>query len=125
MKSYKDLEVYQKAFDLAINVHELSLKLPKYELYETGSQLRRASKSVVANIVEGYGRRKYKADFLKFLTYSHASCLETIVHLNLLIKTHKNLADEIDPILAEYEILGARLYSFIKYVSNEWLTQNK
>ena len=57
MKSHLDLEIYQIAFDLAIVTHRHTLKLPKYENYELGSQLRRASKSIVFNIVEGYGRR--------------------------------------------------------------------
>lgn len=50
-------------------------------MYELGSQLRRSSDSVPTNIVEGYGRNKYKADFVKFLTYSCASCLETVFHI--------------------------------------------
>jgi hypothetical protein len=41
MKSYKDLEIYQLSYDLAVKIHKMSLKLPNYELYEKGSQLRR------------------------------------------------------------------------------------
>jgi four helix bundle protein len=51
----------------------MSLKLPKFELYETGSQIRRSMKSVKANIVEGYGRRYYKNDFIRFIIYALAS----------------------------------------------------
>ncbi|MES0350947.1 MAG: four helix bundle protein [Desulfobacteria bacterium] len=43
MKSYKDLEVYSLSYDLAVKVHKMSLKLPKYETYEEGSQIRRSS----------------------------------------------------------------------------------
>lgn len=68
MKSYKDLDIYNLAFQYAIDVHKLSLKLPKFELYEQGSQIRRSSKGVKDAIVEGYGRRIYKQDFIKFLT---------------------------------------------------------
>ena len=67
MKSYKDLDIYNLSFQYAIEVHHITLELPKHELYELGSQLRRSSKSVVANIVEGYGRIRYKQDFIKFL----------------------------------------------------------
>ncbi|WP_243699209.1 four helix bundle protein [Flavobacterium hiemivividum] len=81
MKSYKDLDVYNLALSLFYRTHRLSLTLPKYELYELGSQIRRSSDSVATNIVEGYGRKRYKMDFIKFLTYSHASNLETICHL--------------------------------------------
>jgi len=41
--------------------------LPKFEMYEEGSQIRRSAKSVAANIVEGYGRRRYKQEFIRFL----------------------------------------------------------
>ena len=56
MSSYRDLDVYNISLELFYIVHPVSLKLPKYELYELGSQLRRSSDSVVTNIVEGYGR---------------------------------------------------------------------
>ena len=75
MKSYKDLEVYNLGLELFYKSHNYSLKLPKHELYELGSQLRRSADSVATNIVEGYGRKRYKVDFVKFLTYSYASCL--------------------------------------------------
>ena len=70
MKSYKDLEIYQMAYKLALEVHKMSLTLPKYELYEQGNQIRRSSKSIKDTIVEGYGRKRYKDDFIRFLTYS-------------------------------------------------------
>ena len=59
-QSYKDLEIYQLAHRLAIEVHRVSLILPKFEAYEEASQLRRAAKSVSANVVVGtnFKRRK-------------------------------------------------------------------
>ena len=80
MKSYKDLDIYTISLSLFYKTHVLSLKLPNYERYELGSQIRRSADSVVSNIVEGYGRKQYKADFIRFLTYSHASNLETLCH---------------------------------------------
>ena len=67
MLNYRDLEIYQEAKKLAVDVHTMSLTLPKFELYETGSQIRRSSKSVTAMIVEGYARRRYKSDLVKYL----------------------------------------------------------
>jgi four helix bundle protein len=95
VRSYKDLEIYQLSFDLAVKIRRLTLKLPKYEQYEEGGQIRKSSKGITSCIVEGYGRKRYKADFLKFLTYSHASCDETIVHLNFLKDTHENFIKDI------------------------------
>ena len=61
--SYWNLDVWRIARAAAIEIHKMTLQeIPSFELYEQGSQIRRSSKSVVANIVEGYGRRRYKAD---------------------------------------------------------------
>ena len=94
MTSYKDLEIYQLSYELAVKVHKFSLKLPNYEQYEEGRQVRKSSKGITSCIVEGYGRRKYKADFIKFLIYSHASCDETIVHLKFIKDTHEAFAKD-------------------------------
>ncbi|MBL7875867.1 MAG: four helix bundle protein, partial [Cyclobacteriaceae bacterium] len=63
--SYKKLEIWQEAKKLSITIHEMTLKLPKFEQFEEAQQIRRSSKSVRSNIVEGYGRRRYKADFIR------------------------------------------------------------
>lgn len=60
--NYRGLEIYNLAFKLAIEIHNMTMTLPKFELYEEGSQIRRSSKSVTSNIVEGYGKRQYKKD---------------------------------------------------------------
>lgn len=123
MKSYKDLDIYKIGLDLFYVIHPSSLKLPKYELYELGSQVRRSSDSVVTNIVEGYGRRKYKADFIKFLIYSHSSCLETINHLEKISKLYPETIINIDELIINYEGLGGKLFNFIKYVEENWNNQ--
>jgi four helix bundle protein len=58
-QSYEDLEIYQLAKKLAIEVHKMTLdELPKFEMHEEGGQIRRSSKSTGSNIVEGFGRKK-------------------------------------------------------------------
>ncbi|MFG4004725.1 four helix bundle protein [Flavobacterium aquidurense] len=120
MKSYKDLDVYKIGLQLFYVVHSSSLKLPRYELYELGSQIRRSADSVVSNVIEGYGRRRYKADFIKFLVYSHSSCLETIGHLEKIKKLHPNCFDNMDELINNYEGLGGKIFNFIKYVEENW-----
>ncbi len=78
IKSYKHLEIYNLSFELAIELHQFSLKFPKFEMYEEGSQLRRSSKGIPATIAKGWGRRYYKKDLIKFLIYALASCDETM-----------------------------------------------
>lgn len=90
---FKDLEVYKLAKQLAVEIHKMTLSLPKFELFEEGSQVRRSSKSVVANIVEGFGRRRYKNEFLHHITIALSECDETQVHLELLYETG-SLKDE-------------------------------
>ncbi|WP_299017207.1 four helix bundle protein [uncultured Polaribacter sp.] len=120
MKSYKDLDVYKLAFSYAVEVHHLTMQLPKYELYEQGSQIRRSSKSIKDNIVEGYGRRKYKQDFVKFLIYAHASLLECLSQLEMIYNIHK--LEACNDLQKKYDILGAKLFTFITYVEREWRT---
>ncbi|MBQ0741115.1 four helix bundle protein, partial [Aquimarina celericrescens] len=76
--------MYNLAFEYAVEVHKLTLKLPKYELYEQGSQVRRSSKSIKDNIIEGYGRKAYKNDFIKFMIYAYASLLECKSQLEMI-----------------------------------------
>ena len=120
MKSYKDLDIYNLSLNLFYKTHQVSLKLPKYELYELGSQIRRSSDSVPTNIVEGYGRKRYKADFIKFLTYSHASNLETLCHFEKIQVLYPNFNDEVKLLQSDYDILGAKIFNFIKYVESNW-----
>jgi len=86
--------------------------LPKFEMYEEGSQIRRSSKSIVSNIVEGFGRRRYKNEFIRFLTYAIASCDETKVHLEMLYETESLEKDIFERFFHRYEELGAKLYNF-------------
>ncbi len=92
--NYKDLEIWKLAREIVIEIHKVSLnELPKFEMYELGSQIRRSSKSVKSNIVEGYGRRFYKQEFIHHLIIALASNDETLDHLETLFET-KSLLDE-------------------------------
>lgn len=117
MKSYRDLKIYIESKRLAIEVHMMSMSLPKFELFEEGSQIRRSSKAITAMIVEGYGRRKYKGDFTKYLILSHAECDETIVHLDFLFETGSLSNKELYVSLKEgYEALSKKISNYIKWV---------
>ena len=112
-QTYKDLEIYVLAKDLAILVHRMTIEeLPKHEMYEEGSQIRRSSKTIVSGIVEGYGRRRYKNDFVLYLTYALSSCDETKAHLEMLGESGSLKQSKASTLLLKYEELGAKLYNF-------------
>lgn len=94
--------------------------LPKFEMFEEGSKIRRSSKSVKSNIVEGYGRRRYNQDFIKFLVYALSSNDETIDHLETLYETG-SLTDETkyQNIHSKIETLGKKLNNFITAVEKQ------
>jgi four helix bundle protein len=81
-KSYEDLEVWQKAHQLVLDVYRVSRSFPREEVYGLSSQLRRASASVAANIVEGF-RRPTKSDKARFYQIALGSLDETHYHLRL------------------------------------------
>lgn len=119
--NYKDLEIWQLAREIVIEIHYMTLyKLPKFEMYEEGSQIRKSSKTVKSTIVEGFGRRNYKQDYLKFLTYALSSNDETTDHLETLYDT-KSLTDEVlyNQLSEKLNKLGRKLNNFIQAVEQD------
>jgi len=117
--SYKDLDIWKLARDLVIDINAMTLKdLPKFEMYETGSQIRRSCVSTKANIVEGYGRKRYKLDFIRFLVIAHSSNDETIDHLETLYETSSLKSKEkFDDLHLRLDTLGKKLNTFIMAVT--------
>jgi four helix bundle protein len=115
--SYRTLDIWKMAKKQCVEIHKMTLTLPKFEMYEEGSQIRRSVKSVGSNIVEGYGRKRYKADYIRLLTYSIASNDETIFHLEMLFET-ESLIDEatFHRLHSQANTLGKMLNRFIDYV---------
>ena len=118
--SYRKLEVWQLAREMVIEIHKLSLNLPKFEMYEDGSRIRRSSKSVKSNIVEGYGRRRYKQEYIRFLIFALASNDETTDHLETLFETgslqDKTQYEKIHNLLQK---LGIKLNNFLRSVEDQ------
>jgi four helix bundle protein len=122
--NYKQLEIWQIARDLVIDIHKMTLQLPKFEMYETGSQIRRSSKSVKSNIVEGYGRRDYKQEYIRFLIFALASNDETINHLETLFETGSlDDPNKFNDLYERLNILGKKLNKFIQAVASSHLTK--
>jgi len=122
--SYKSLEIWQLSRELVIDIHKMSLTLPKFEMYETGSQIRRSSKSVKSNIVEGYGRRYYKQEFIRFGIYALASNDETIDHLETLFETESLTDKELyNNLHSKIDLFGKKLNRFLKSIQEGHLSE--
>ncbi len=111
MESYRDLIIYNESKKLAIEIHLMSMTLPKHEMYEEGSQIRRCSKAITSMIVEGFARRRYKNDYIKFLISSIAECDETIIYLDFLFEA-QSLKEK-----TLYQILRNRLVELSKKIN--------
>jgi four helix bundle protein len=123
--SYRNLEIWKASRSLVIDIHQMTIsKPPKYELYQEGSQIRRSIESVKATIVEGYGRRRYKQEFVKFLTYALASCDETTDHFETLFET-KSLSDRAlyGDLWERLQQLGKQLNSFLQSVERSHISE--
>ena len=122
--NYKDLEVWRIARELSIEIHKMTLTLPKFEMYEEGNQIRRSSKSIRSNIVEGYGRRRYKNEFIRFISFSIASTDETIDHLEILFETESLQDKELyNKLLEKSNLLGKKLIKFLEAVEKQHLSE--
>lgn len=121
MQSYKDLEIYKLAHKIALDIHKMSLELPNFEMYEEGRQIRKSSKAISSNIVEGFGRKRYRQDYIKFLIYAHSSCDETKEHLEYLFETKSLQNKEIfDDLFEKLEILSKKINKFIQSVESQF-----
>jgi four helix bundle protein len=82
IRSPWDLEVFKRAYAISLEIHKKTLVFPKIEQYALADQLRRASKSICANIGEGFIKQKYsRAEFARFITIAEASACEVQVWL--------------------------------------------
>ena len=78
--SFKDLDVYQKAFQASLDIHRRSNDFPSEERYGLTDQIRRSSKSICANIAEGFAKQKAsKAEFKRFLLIAYGSANDVLV----------------------------------------------
>ena len=121
--SYRKLEIWKLSREIVNDIHKMSLQLPKFEMFEEGQQIRRSAKSVKSTIVEGYGRRRYKNDFVKFLVYAHASNDETIDHLETIFETGSlNDAETFYTLIEKLNKLGRMLNGFIQAVEENHIS---
>ncbi len=124
-EGYKKLEVYNLAHSLGVAVHEMTMKLPKFEMYEEASQIRCSAKSVSSNIVEGFALRKYKNEYLHCLYRAYGSSEETLEHLRYLFETKSLIEENLhNQLFADCKKPNGMLFRFIQSVERNFDTPN-
>ena len=113
IKSYRDLEVWQQAMDLAVECYKVTQRFPRTEMFGIVSQIRRSASSVPANIAEGHGREG-RAQFLQFLRVAQGSLKELETHLLLSARVGFLQDKESDPILRRCADVGKMLRGLIR-----------
>ncbi len=118
MQGLEDLKVYARSYAASLLVHELSTGFPAYEQYKgLASQLRDSSKSVVANIVEGYAFRKQRPKrFVNHIEISIGSCDETRLWLKYSHDLGYITEQKYSELKAEYEEIGKMLWGLLQSV---------
>ena len=118
--SYRNLQIWQLSRLLVIDIHNMSLNLPSFEKFEVGSQIRRSIKSVKSNIVEGYGRRRYKQDYIRFIVFALSSNDETTDHLETLFETESLNNEELyNDLLKRSQQLGIKINNFLQSIEKD------
>ena len=109
LQGYRDLKVYQFAYELAMEIFRLSKAFPREELYSLTDQIRRSSRSVAANLAEGFRKRRYQNAFLNKLTDCDAEASETQVWIDFALDCGYMSKDNHDRLIAQYEEVGRML----------------
>jgi len=114
-RGYRDLKVYQLAYRLAMDIFKASKTFLQDERYSLTSQIRRASRSVAANIAEGYRKRQYPNMFVSKLADSDAEATETLVWLDFARDCEYLSQEHHRELTAGYEEVGRMLNGMIRH----------
>jgi len=113
IESYEDLEVYQLLFELALEMHGLSLTFPKFELYELGSQIRRSSNAIPANLAEGWNNKHIKI-YLEGINRALGELQETKHHLKMAHRKGYLSDEQLKGYIDRYNQAGKMLWALAK-----------
>ncbi|MDA0835390.1 MAG: four helix bundle protein [Planctomycetota bacterium] len=117
---HTELDVYQRAFEAAMNVFRLSKTFPTDEKYSLTDQIRRSSRSVCANLAEAWRKRRYEAAFISKLSDSESEASETQVWIQFAVKCEYVPRDEARQLYEEYESVIAQIVHMV-HNSKDWI----
>lgn len=109
---YQELKAYKLAFNQAMTIFEITKSFPKDEKYSLTDQVRRSSRSICANISEGYRKRQYKAHFVSKISDSDMENAETRVWLQFALSCNYLKRDQFDSLIKQNESIG-RILNFM------------
>ena len=109
IRTYRDLDVFQESYKAALDVSKLVRRFPPFEQLELGRQLRRAARSVPANIVEGWAKRNSALEFKRYLQNAIGSCHETQLWLEMAKDENYITKVEHEELRNRYNRIGAML----------------
>ena len=120
IKTHRDLEVYSKAFDAAMELFEISKSFPKEETYSLTDQVRRSSRSVCANLAEDWRKRRYEAAFIAKLADCEAEAAETQTWIEFAVKSEYIDREVGSKLYKTYDEVIATLVGMINH-SDKWI----
>lgn len=118
VKTYRDLNVYQQSFKLAMDVYHITKEFPKDERYSLTNQMRRTARSIPANLAEGWAKRNHEKIFKRHLYDSIGSCEEMKVWLEFACQCNFLSETKYMEIQGKYAEIGAMLTSLV----DKWQT---
>ncbi len=124
VRSHRQLEVYRRAFDAAMELFELSKSFPREEVYSLTSQIRRSSRSVASNIVEAWRKRRYEQAFIAKLSDADTEAAETQVHIEFAAKCGYMTREDGAKLYRAYEGLLRTIVGLIRH-ADQWATLAK
>lgn len=119
IRRHTDLEVYRRAFDVAMKIFEATKSFPKEETYSLTDQIRRSSRSVCANIAEAWRKRRYPLAFISKLSDSEAEAAETQTWLQFAVKCGYLSTLEAKGLYKDYDAIIGMLVSMITH-PDQW-----
>lgn len=108
--SFKDLTVWQKAYQLVLNIYRSTKTFPKTEIYGLSQQMRKAAVSIPSNVAEGYGRQ-HQAEYKQFLSVAYGSLCE--LETQYLLSIDLGYTERNEPIENLLKEVGAMLYRML------------
>lgn len=113
IRSFRDLDVYKKLFSLHLEVHELTLTFPKFEMYELGSQLRKSSNSAPANLAEGWNNKHINI-YIEGVNRALGETHETEHHLDVAFRKKYLTKEKHGYFINEYDECGRMLKGLLR-----------